>query len=702
MSRNGGDSDTHSSTRKPNRLIGEKSPYLLEHAYNPVDWFPWGNEAFNKAKKVNKPIFLSIGYSSCHWCHVFRKESLEDEDVAKILNENFVCIKVDREERPDIDEIYMKSVMSMTGTGGWPLNVFLTPNLEPFYGGTYFPPTSRHGLPGFSMLLRNISSSWKSDRKNITDAAQQMKAALTKMYESNPSVSQEIDKAVLNDCLDLMAASFDEMYGGFGSAPKFPSPTNIFFLLRQHRFAGSDLALRMAEKTLGALAEGGIRDQIGGGFHRYSTDRQWIVPHFEKMLYDNALLSVAFLEAYLVTKKSGYALVAEDTLNWVLREMTSRQGGFYSAVDADSPEGEGSYYVWTVQDVKESLGRDDSNVGAVCSYFGVTSEGNFEDGKSILTSVGQLKSTNGTSRSTPGGMDSIIGSAKDLMLAFRNSRPKPAIDDKILTSWNGLMIAAFAQGYKVLGDEKFLRAAENAAHFILSSMKAKDSQPLRLYRRYREGESKGNGFLEDYSFLANGLLDLYEASFNPVYLVEAIALCNSMISLFWDEAGGGFFLSENKSDIIARPKDSYDGAAPSGNSMAALACYRVSEFNGDESFRRYTEKSIKAFWNEIKEHPTSFTQMLVVLSYLLAKPKEIVISGNVASPEAIALIKTVRTHFIPESVTLHASSALESVSPLVKDRIGTGDGKAKAYVCSNFSCELPATNPDELSLSLKE
>ena len=620
------------------------------------------------------------------------RESFEDDDVAMILNENFVCIKVDREERPDIDEIYMKSVISLTGSGGWPLNVFLTPSLEPFYGGTYFPPTSRHGLPGFSALLRNVAGGWKSDRKNITDAAFQMKNALNSIYAGTTMNESRIDESVISDCYDSMVGAFDEQYGGFGNAPKFPTPSNIFFLLRYHRSRESKLALRMVEKTMDALAAGGIRDQIGGGFHRYSTDRMWLVPHFEKMLYDNALLTIAFLETYLVTKKQEYASVAEDTLRWVLSEMSSVEGGFFSAQDADSAEGEGSYYTWSLEQVEEAVSSAGLQQTAVCKYFTITKEGNFEDGKSIPTLEKSMQSLAKELNTSTERLESDIRSAKKVMLEFRNRRPKPFTDDKILTSWNGLMISALSQAFKVLGDDQYLLSAKRAAEFILSEMKAEDHKGPKLLRRYRDGEAKGKGFLEDYSFFANGLLDLYEASFDAKYLMEALALCESMIRLFWDAENGGFFQTEDITDLIARPKDTYDGAMPSGNSMAASVCLRLSEFTGRDDLRDVGERTFKAFWNEIKQQPTSFAQMLVALSFLLGKPKEIVISGRLDAEDTRALIASIRREFLPYSATLLADPALEKVTKLVEGRIQSAGAKAKAYVCSNFACKMPVTD----------
>ena len=693
--------DSDFDVRRPNRLIREKSPYLLQHAYNPVDWYPWGEEALKRAKVEDKPIFLSVGYSSCHWCHVMEKETFEDRDVAAILNENFVSIKVDREERPDVDEIYMKSVMSITGSGGWPLNVFLTPRLEPFYGGTYFPPTSRHGLPGFSALIHNISSAWKSDRKNLEDAAIQMKNALDSIYSAPLADESKLDESVVNDCFDSLASSFDEHYGGFGSSPKFPMPSYILFLLRYHVSRDSKLALRMVERTLEALSSGGIRDQFGGGFHRYSTDRMWFVPHFEKMLYDNALLTIAFLEAYLVTRKIEYSLVAEDILSWVHREMTSVQGGFFSAQDADSPEGEGSYYAWSLEQIEEALSSSAMKRTAVCMYYGITKDGNFEDGRSIPTLANSIPMLTKELNVTAERLESELLSAKKMLLEYRKRRPAPPTDDKILTSWNGLMISALSQAFKVLGKDEYLRSAERAAEFVLSELVEKDQTCTKLLRRYRDGEAKGKGFLEDYAFFANGLIDLYEASFDSKYLIAALTLCESMIRLFWDVDRGGFFQTEENNDLITRPKDSYDGAIPSGNSMAATLCLRLSEFTGREDLRDRGESTIRAFWAEMKRQPTSFTHMLVALSFSFGKPKEIVISGNPKEEDTKAMIAAVRSKFLPYSSTLLADPALENVTKMIEGRLHRQGEKAKAYVCTNFSCRLPVSEKSDLLQALR-
>ena len=689
---------------RANRLAKEKSPYLLQHAYNPVDWYPWGKEAIDRSKKENKPIFLSIGYSSCHWCHVLAHESFEDEAVAKLLNDNFVSIKVDREERPDLDELYMKSVMSMTGSGGWPLNVFLTPDLEPFYGGTYFPPVARYGMPGFSNLLRSIAQAWETDRAKITDSASQVKAALNEMYSTGKQTDSKIDDHVMDDCYSILAQEYDQEYGGFGGAPKFPTPSNLFFLMRYHAKTKERAPLQMAERTLDSMASGGIYDHIGGGFHRYSTDREWLVPHFEKMLYNNALLSLVYTEAYQITKKESYRRIVEETLSWVLLEMTSKDGGFFSAQDADSPEGEGSYYVWNRHDVENALAHSKSgdedlrnHVDEVCKYFSITAGGNFGDGKNILTSP--RGST--TSLSTPKDSGRVFEIAKKAMHDFRASRPRPLTDDKILTGWNGLMISAMSRAYRVFEEKVFLEAALKASDFILDNLTIRAGDRTRLIRRYREGEAKGNAVLEDYAFFINGLIDLYEASFEARYLEYALKLSDQMIMDFYDEKDSGFFMSPSDSgDLIVRAKEAQDGAIPSGNSMACLVLVRLAELTSNEEYRKRAEDTIAAFWASVEGHPTSHAFMLVALDFMLGKPREIVISGDKDSSELNDLMRTINGQYIPNSVLALAEKRVEKLIPMVEGRLPASGHRARVFVCSGYSCKLPSTTKEELTAAL--
>ena len=697
--------NTHNSDDEgtSNRLSREKSPYLLEHANNPVDWYPWGREAFTKAKRENKPIFLSIGYSSCHWCHVMRHESFEDPEIAKLMNDSFVSIKVDREERPDVDEIYMKSVVAITGSGGWPLSVFLTPSLEPFYGGTYFPPTPRYGMPSFSNVLRSISQSWKSDRKKLVESASQLKSSIKDMYEMKKAVDSSLTDSIFLDTFNELAGSFDSQYGGFGSAPKFPSPSNLFFLTRYYSAKRSNLSLTIVSKTLDSMMHGGIYDQVGGGFHRYSTDRYWLVPHFEKMLYDNALLIWAYCEGFLLTGNKEYKRVVEEISEWVLREMQNAEGGFFAAQDADSPEGEGSYYVWTPDEMEKAFASSEKLRGKsdlVSNYFSLTRQGNFENGKTILTAKPLATLKTGQSEKEN---EQLLKEAKKVLLEFRDKRPKPFTDDKILTSWNGLMISALSKAFQVFGKEKYLVAGKKAADFVLEKLSSQNPEgKIHLLRRFRQGESKGAPVLEDYSFFVNGLLDLYEAGFDAKYLEVAFELGETMVSDFYDKIVGGFFQAPaDTPDLIARAKDAFDGALPSGNSIAALVCLRLAEISSDAKWKDVARDTFLAFWDLIQKQPTSFTEMLVALQFYLGNPKEVVVSGELDSVEVKEFLKVLRHTFLPNSVILLASASVEKMSPLVAERLPVEGGKPKVFVCSNYTCKLPSTTKDELLAALE-
>lgn len=687
---------TTAHDQKPNRLIGQKSPYLLQHAFNPVDWYAWGADAFQKAKHENKPIFLSIGYSSCHWCHVMAHESFEDPEIAKFLNENFVSVKVDREERPDVDEIYMKAVMSMTGSGGWPLSVFLTPSLEPFFGGTYFPPTPRSGMPSFINLLKGISGSWKSERKNVVESAAHLKNALLVNYDFKKTEGATLDLSLVEECYSNLAGMFDERYGGFGGPPKFPMPSNIFFLMRYWKRKSSKLALNMVTKTLDSILAGGIYDHVGGGFHRYSTDRYWLVPHFEKMLYDNAQLIIAYAEAFLVTGNANYARVVKDTIAWAKRELRSVEGGFYSSQDADSPEGEGFYYLWTPDDLRNSLKDKIQNPEVVASFFSVTSEGNFEHSKTILTRkpFHEVMMKFGLDEKQ---LAEILSKAGQLMLSYRNNRNKPSTDTKIITSWNGLMISALSRAYCVFNEEEYLELAITAADYILRDT----SEVSKIMRIHKGGEANIAGLLEDYAFFINGLVDLYEASFDPKYIIKAIGLCDSMIEEFHD-SNGGFFVSHADKDLIVRAKDSYDGAIPSGNSMAALVLARLSEFTGRDDLRDLVRETFEIFSGIMSNQPSSFSQMLAALQFYLGEPKEIVISGILDSNDTKELLSVVRSQFLPNSGIVLADSRLEGICPLVQGRLPLKGVTTRVFVCTNFSCKLPSETKEDLLKSLTE
>jgi len=633
-------------------------------------------------------------------------ESFEDGEVAKILNENFVSIKVDREERPDIDEIYMKAVVAMTGSGGWPMSVFLTPSLEPFYGGTYFPPSPRYGMPSFSNVIRSISQSWKSERKKIVDSATQMKGSLRELYDFKKNPDSKLNWAPIDECYEALMGSFDEKYGGFGDSPKFPTPSNLFFLSRYHSEKKSSLALRAVSKTLDSMMRGGIYDQVGGGFHRYSTDRYWLVPHFEKMLYDNALLIIAYSEGYLITKNEEYARIVRETIDWARREMRITEGGYYSAQDADSDEGEGLFYSWTPDEMTKALsaaGFTEKESLVIAKHFSVTSDGNFERGRTILTFRPMNQSTV-ESGLDPDQLRALIAKTKKVLLEYRQHRPTPAIDDKILTGWNGLMISALSKAYQILGDESYLALAVSCVEFLLANLSVQNGgESIRLLRRFRLGESKGEAVLEDYAFFANALIDLYEAGFDPKYLEKAIAIAKTMISDFYDKNFGGFYQTgERNSDLIVRAKDGFDGALPSGNSVAALVCLRLAEITTKEEYRTCATDTFLAFWEPITRQPASFTEMLVGLEFLLDKPKEIVISGSKESSETIALISIIRNKFLPNSVLIFADKKIENISPLVQDRLYDPGDKTRVFVCSNFSCKLPSSKEKELDEALND
>ncbi|MBI2649165.1 MAG: thioredoxin domain-containing protein [Thaumarchaeota archaeon] len=667
--------------RRPNRLAKEKSPYLLKHAYNPVDWYIWGDEAFTKAKSEEKPIFLSIGYSSCHWCAVMERESFENEKIAKILNENFVPIKVDREERPDVDEVYMKAVTSLTGQGGWPLSVFLTPELKPFYGGTYFPPEPRHGLPGFLQLLEFASSLWREKRSEVEQNAEELTRVIRENYVVRPHDS--ISQRLLDDAYAGLVSSFDPEHGGYGGPPKFPLPTCIQFMLRYHLRTKKELALKSAVKTLRSMSLGGIHDHLGGGFHRYSTDGKWLIPHFEKMLYDNALLSVAYLEAYQLTRDDLFHQTARDILDWILREMAGREGGFYSAQDADTEDGEGFYYSWTAEEIVSRLGGKTGEM--ITHYFGVTPAGNFEEGRSILHVTTTTEDAASKFRLSQDEMSRMLNDSRQILLDARLKRKRPAVDDKILTSWNGLAISAFARAYQVLREERYLAAAERSASFILSNLYKQGI----LLRRYRDGETAIQGTLEDYSFLLQGLLDLYEASFEPSLLQRAVQLARQMVELFWDKQEGGFFLNSSSQELIVRVKEAYDGPTPSGNSVAALDLLRLWEMTGDEGLREMAETTIKLFGERLENEPTAHTFMLMAVDFLLGPRKEVVVVDS-RIDRASPLIREIQSRFLPNKVVvlLSGNSTVAEISHLVEGKVMV-DGKPTAYICENFACKNP-------------
>ena len=657
--------------RKANRLAREKSPYLLEHAYNPVAWYPWGDDAFRKAKNDGKPILLSIGYSSCHWCHRMREESFEDERTAALINSSFIPVKVDREERPEVDSYYMAAVQALTGGGGWPLTVFLTPELKPFYGGTYFPPEERFGLPSFRQVLEFVSKLWKEKGSDVSRNAEELASALTR--ELGGGVPGDVGATALDEGFASAVSSFDESFGGFGRAPKFPMPFTSLFLLRYHYRTGKELAKTAVTMTLQAMMRGGIRDHLGGGFHRYSTDRGWLVPHFEKMLYDNALLARVYAEAYRATGNARFMEVAVETAAWMEVEMRSGGGGLYSSQDADTSSGEGAYYTWTPGEVQDVLGPADAV--KFCRDYGVTSVGNF-GGRTILHLEG-------------GG--SVPAELKARMYKARLKRERPSTDTKVLTSWNGLAISGLAAVATATGDLSHAEPAEGAAEFVLRNL-TKDGG---LLRRHAGGEAALDGTLFDYAYFVQGLIDLFEVTGTPIWLREALALAGKMVEDFEDKQAGGFFLTPGS--VPARMKGGSDGPLPSGNSAAAIALLRLSEITGRDEFRGPAEKAVRAFGREVSEQPASHANMLIALDLIVNGSREVVLTSKTQGgvepmKRALALA------YAPDAVVLASDSqTYKELSELTTLLEGRRPGqRAKAYVCRGFSCGLPAGTPAEM------
>ncbi|MBI3099585.1 MAG: thioredoxin domain-containing protein [Planctomycetes bacterium] len=683
-----------------NRLIFESSPYLLQHARNPVDWHPWGEAAFERAKREDKPVFLSVGYSTCHWCHVMERESFENDEVATLMNERVIAVKVDREERPDVDAIYMAAVQTMTGSGGWPMSVFLTPEGKPFWCGTYFPPEDRHGRPGFKTVLTRIGDLWMNRREELLEGAEQ----LTRDIQSQGSSAQtaEIGAQTLKKGFDAYRHLFDEALGGFGSAPKFPRSHSLSFLLRYHRRSGEAKALAMVETTLDRMARGGMHDHLGGGFHRYSTDRKWLVPHFEKMLYDQALLARTYLEAWQVTGKEQYAAVARDIINYVLRDMTDPGGGFYSAEDADSEGVEGKFYVWTKAELQEALGAEDGEVFS--RIYGAAEGGNFreeasgeETRRNILHLPKSLSEAARELKTDAAGLEKRLSDMRARLFQIRERRVHPYRDDKILTDWNGLMIGAIACGGRVLGDDRYLEAARAAASFALGTLE-KDG---RLLHRCRNGQASIKAFLDDYAFLTLGLLDLYEATLEVRWLRESKRLAGEMVRLFWDEKEMGFHFSGSDGErLIARTQELYDGAIPSGNSVATLALLRIGRLTMDGTLEGAADENLKRFSGEVDRSPTGYPFMLMALDFAVGPTKEVVLAGPPDDAGIMAMRTAIDRRFLPELVVaLHptdeAAAEIEAVVPFLKGLLPI-DGKGTAYVCENHACNLPTTDDEKM------
>ncbi|HZP84680.1 MAG TPA: thioredoxin domain-containing protein, partial [Chthonomonadaceae bacterium] len=678
------------------------SPYLLQHAHNPVDWYPWGEEAFARARAEDKPILLSVGYSACHWCHVMERESFENEAIAAQMNRDFINIKVDREERPDVDAIYMGAVQMLTQQGGWPMTVFLTPDGKPFYGGTYFPPEDRWGRPGFPRLLEAIANAWQTQRADVEQQSEAITAQLNEASDFSRGLPDALlTPTILQNAFETLSRQFDSHYGGFGSAPKFPQPANLDFLLRFYAYSQRQEPLAMVEKTLQQMALGGIYDQLGGGFHRYSTDAVWLVPHFEKMLYDNAQLAQTYTRCFQATGKAFYRGVAEETLEYVLREMTSPEGGFYSAQDADSEGEEGKFFVWTPEEVEAVLDAREAEV--FCAFYDVTPHGNWE-GRSILHVVMDVPEVAARFGLSIEEAARILDGGREKLFAAREHRVKPGLDDKILAAWNGLMLAAFAEAAAVFDNDAFRQAAERNAGFVLSQMSFTDAQGrFRLYRTYRNGEAKLNGYLEDYAFTADGLLWLYEATFDARWLDTARALTETMLAYFWDEDGGGFFAtSSDHETLIQRLKDWDDNATPSGNSVAVEVLLKLAVLTGEDSYRQKAARVLRKLGPVLEKHPYGFARMLGALDFYLSTPKEIALVGDPAEEATKALLRAVYASYLPNKVVALAArpeAALANI-PLLADR-PMREGRPTAYVCENFACKEPVTTPERLTAQLR-
>jgi uncharacterized protein YyaL (SSP411 family) len=686
---------------RTNHLAREKSPYLLQHAHNPVNWYSWGDEAFDLASRENKPIFLSVGYSTCHWCHVMERESFENENIGAFLNEHFVSIKVDREERPDVDKIYMTFVQATTGSGGWPMNVFLTPDRKPFYGGTYFPPDSRYGRPGFLQLLKQIHQLWETRRDDLAASAAEVHARLEQVAEKSDAPADLLLNAdVLSNAARLFKQAYDPRNGGFGGAPKFPQPSQPQFLLRCARQFNDDEAVRMVLHTCERMASGGIHDQLGGGFARYSVDAEWLVPHFEKMLYDNAQLALLYLDAHLVSQtqasllsasdtgrssnssQAPYAAIVRDILGYVLRDMTHAHGGFYSAEDADSEGHEGKFYCWTRTELSKVLTTEEFNVAV--RYFGITEQGNFTDhshpeplpNQNVLSIV---------DANLPIPDQALLASAKAKMLAARNRRVRPHLDDKVLASWNGLMLAAFARAYAVLGDETYRAAAEKNLAFLQARLW--DPKAGALYHRWRDGERDNVQLLEGYAFLLSGIIELYEATLQPKHLEFAVALADAMLTKFYDANAGGFWQTvADAKDLILRVKEDYDGAEPSGNSVAILSLLKLGAITGRDEFTRAAEKSLRLFSTRLTQFPQAVSYLLQALDFSIQGPLRAVIAGDPDSADTRELLRVVHSVYQPNKVVLGNTGPVESFYTTLPAK-----EEALVYICSGHSCRKPTS-----------
>jgi uncharacterized protein YyaL (SSP411 family) len=714
--------------KTPNRLINEKSPYLLQHAYNPVDWYPWGDEAFRKAREEDKPIFLSIGYSTCHWCHVMEREVFENETIAQVMNDTMVNIKVDREERPDVDRVYMSALVATTGQGGWPLSVFLTPDLKPFFARSYIRPVSHHGQLGFPELVNRISDMWNNERDKILTSSEHITEHLRQNPKSENSTT--VDESIISKAYDHFLQSYDPKYGGFGGAPKFPRPSVFNFLLRYFKRTGNGSSLKIVLNTLRSMAQGGVYDQIGGGFHRYSVDGQWRVPHFEKMLYDQAQLANSYLETYQITKDDSLLETAKGILDYVLINLHHKDGGFYSAEDAESvsdpskphEKEEGAFYVWTKTELESILRKENAEIFNY--HFGVEDDGNaLEDhlnvfyGQNILYVAHNIEETAHKSGRTADELKQLLLDAKHKLNLEREKRPRPHLDDKIITAWNGLMISAFAKAYQILEYDVYLDAAQSAANFLMKNLYNQQTQTL--YRRYRDGDARFDGGLQDYTFLIQGLIDLYETTFDFQWLEYAILLTAKQIELFWDKDEGGFFdTGGNDPSILLRTKEDYDGAEPTGNSIAALNLLRLakitngrahlsdglpqmSDYESDSTQKHHNNwcemaiKTVQSFGARLNQMPEALPQMLVAFNWQITTPKEIITVGNRTAEDTKAMLREVHNHFLPNKIILlvddESKQKLVHYLPFIENMTMI-NGKATAYICQNYVCQLPTND----------
>ena len=703
-----------------NRLAKEKSPYLLQHAHNPVDWYPWGAEAFAKAKKENKPIFLSVGYSTCHWCHVMERESFSDEAVAKLINDNFVPVKVDREERPDVDRIYMAFLQASTGGGGWPMTVVLTPDLKPFFGGTYFPPDDKDGLPGLKKVLARVQEVWETRHDEVVKSAESITEAIGKIAagksdeaegaDAKAAGAPAVDEALLKKGADRLAASFDARHGGFGPAPKFPEPANLDFLFRHAHRSGDAKSQEMALTTLRSIAAGGVRDHLGGGFHRYSTDRRWFLPHFEKMLYDQAQLAGRYLDAYQVTRDPFFADVARDTLDYVLRDMTGPDGQFYSAEDADSArdlsrphdKAEGAFYVWRAEEIDKVLGREAAEVFAF--HYGIAPAGNVPEaqdprkefpGRNVLYVAHAAEETATKFGKSVEQVSALLADARTKLLAARSARPRPHRDDKTIVAWNGLMISTLARAGPALMEPRYTAAAARAATFVRE--KLYDASTHTLSRIWRESSGGVPGFLDDYAFFTQACLDLYESTLDVQWLRLALDLQRRQDELFEDKQAGGYFTTSGAdSSVLLRVKDDQDGAEPAGNSVAALNLLRLAQMTGDAELGKKARRVFAAYAARLNDAPSAFPQMLAAVDFSLSKPRQVILAGNPGAPDTAAMLAEVYAHYLPNRIVLAADGregqaflggrleVLKEIKPLA--------GRATAYVCENFACQQPTND----------